>query len=473
MNKISFLQHTYTSSERVGEYGTYQYSRALSPDFIQKLDKLGHYTAPNNLPSNPQGRENEYPIAFYQSVVEGKNVFCRTQYIGRDRHSRTGRMGNYFAHSLVQTDNTPLSIWQLLDEINWQKGISSNEKPLIIESYDELPPFDNNPKTSQYLDETRLFLAQEPNRSGKLAEMIDKIIEGSRFVIIDKPDNLLMWVKVLSLALPPQLVQKLSFSSYHFNPVRTAFNIVGMTPDNDYDESDLISGGFSIIKGNSVSLRAYAKTMVTILKSANKDNYDTFIAHFQYFPHISDELNTETADFEILQKYETNFISLQEFKTDINDFPHLKTLLENALSNEIYLAWAAISLKQDNSVATFKRFFNSSKLNAIPHARQSLLVDFYNKKSLYSSAFYEILVNHKEELADSDIIQQIQVWQNRRAAIDVDSWRSAIKSAESIFFPRRTLLYDLYSEILLDGHLSAVTQKRKLSVIFSFITLSI
>lgn len=63
-----------------------------------------------------------------------------------------------------------------------------------------------------------------------------------------------------------------------------------------------------------------------------------------------------------------------------------------------------------------------------------------------------------------EIIQKIEVTQTRRASQDIDSWRNAIKSAESIFSPRRVLLYDLYSEILLDGHLTAVIEKRKLSV---------
>lgn len=63
-----------------------------------------------------------------------------------------------------------------------------------------------------------------------------------------------------------------------------------------------------------------------------------------------------------------------------------------------------------------------------------------------------------------DIIQKIEVTQTRRASQDIDTWRNAIKAAESIFSPRRVLLYDLYSEILLDGHLTAVIEKRKLSV---------
>lgn len=65
------------------------------------------------------------------------------------------------------------------------------------------------------------------------------------------------------------------------------------------------------------------------------------------------------------------------------------------------------------------------------------------------------------------IIQQLTVTQIRRASQDIDSWRSAIRSAESVYFPKRTALYDLYSEILLDGHLTAVVEKRKLSIINS------
>jgi phage gp29-like protein len=62
------------------------------------------------------------------------------------------------------------------------------------------------------------------------------------------------------------------------------------------------------------------------------------------------------------------------------------------------------------------------------------------------------------------IIQKIDVTQIRRTSQDIESWRNAIKNAESVLYPKRTLLYDLYSEILLDGHLTAVVEKRKLAV---------
>jgi phage gp29-like protein len=62
------------------------------------------------------------------------------------------------------------------------------------------------------------------------------------------------------------------------------------------------------------------------------------------------------------------------------------------------------------------------------------------------------------------IIQNIHITQARRTNEDINSWRTAIKTAENVYNPRRALLYDLYEEILLDGHLSAIIEKRKLAV---------
>lgn len=44
------------------------------------------------------------------------------------------------------------------------------------------------------------------------------------------------------------------------------------------------------------------------------------------------------------------------------------------------------------------------------------------------------------------------------------TWKTALKAAESIVSPTRRLLYDLYSDILLDPHLSSVVDKRFLAV---------
>lgn len=47
---------------------------------------------------------------------------------------------------------------------------------------------------------------------------------------------------------------------------------------------------------------------------------------------------------------------------------------------------------------------------------------------------------------------------------DIEKWRNAMRSAESKTNPRRTQLYDLYFDLVLDAHLSAVMEKRVLAV---------
>jgi len=57
------------------------------------------------------------------------------------------------------------------------------------------------------------------------------------------------------------------------------------------------------------------------------------------------------------------------------------------------------------------------------------------------------------------IINNIDVRPVNRTTQDIPNWRSAITSAEAKT-PRRTLLYDLYADVMLDGHVIAVLGKR-------------
>ncbi len=49
----------------------------------------------------------------------------------------------------------------------------------------------------------------------------------------------------------------------------------------------------------------------------------------------------------------------------------------------------------------------------------------------------------------------------RRDGFSIAQWRLAMKQAESVDYPSRTLLYDLYNDILLDTHLESVIGKRR------------
>lgn len=69
-------------------------------------------------------------------------------------------------------------------------------------------------------------------------------------------------------------------------------------------------------------------------------------------------------------------------------------------------------------------------------------------------------MTRKEDRSRSIVINEINVRSVDRGKKDIAWWRSALTSAESVNHPNRTRLYDLYEEIMLDGHLSGVIGKK-------------
>ena len=59
----------------------------------------------------------------------------------------------------------------------------------------------------------------------------------------------------------------------------------------------------------------------------------------------------------------------------------------------------------------------------------------------------------------------IVLTQPKRFGIDIADYMAAVRAAENVDFPRRYKLYDLYSDILLDTHLSSVIEKRRNAVL--------
>ena len=61
----------------------------------------------------------------------------------------------------------------------------------------------------------------------------------------------------------------------------------------------------------------------------------------------------------------------------------------------------------------------------------------------------------------------IVLTQPKRFGIDISDYTSAVKSAENVDYTRRYKLFDLYSDILMDTHLTCVIEKRKNAVLCS------
>lgn len=66
----------------------------------------------------------------------------------------------------------------------------------------------------------------------------------------------------------------------------------------------------------------------------------------------------------------------------------------------------------------------------------------------------------KEKQSAPVVVNQVVVRPVDRSHKDIATYRNAHIAAESVAYANRTRLYDLYDDILLDGHLSGVIQKR-------------
>ncbi len=62
-------------------------------------------------------------------------------------------------------------------------------------------------------------------------------------------------------------------------------------------------------------------------------------------------------------------------------------------------------------------------------------------------------------------IRRVITWEQQiqRVRQDIQKWRTAVKQAESIYFPNRYLLYQTYKDVVLDAHLSGALQQRTLN----------
>ncbi len=63
------------------------------------------------------------------------------------------------------------------------------------------------------------------------------------------------------------------------------------------------------------------------------------------------------------------------------------------------------------------------------------------------------------------VVQNITIKQTNRKTQDIENWRNAIKRFENLENPSRVLLYDLYSDITLDGQIESTWGKRQDSII--------
>ena len=62
--------------------------------------------------------------------------------------------------------------------------------------------------------------------------------------------------------------------------------------------------------------------------------------------------------------------------------------------------------------------------------------------------------------SDQVIVNELTIRSADRGKKDILFWKNSLMAAESVAFPNRTRLYDLYEDIVIDGHLAGVIAKR-------------
>lgn len=71
-----------------------------------------------------------------------------------------------------------------------------------------------------------------------------------------------------------------------------------------------------------------------------------------------------------------------------------------------------------------------------------------------------VVTREETEKPQGIIVNTIQVLATDRSIKDIRDWRNAHRTAESPFLPNRSRLLDLYDDVMLDGHLTGVIEKR-------------
>ena len=282
---VEFLEHIHTSSRLRQGFRTFQHSSEIDKELSRELALNGNYKAIHEIDLKckmPGDRKKLLPVDFSYKMIDGKQVFCRSEYLGLDRHSYPPRTGNYYAHSLIPQSNEPISFWQMVDEAPWTRELTdeqdnyANPVPLEIPTNEPKPRLSSAPKTAQYLQETKEFLAQGDN-AARMKEIIANAIEGKKMVVVDNPQELTMWMKIFSISFPPHLMKELSFSSCRQDLRRSTFDLTGTAPEN--------VTALDALKQNSEKMRIsgkgvkseYADQILDIFQNHGEQEYNAFM----------------------------------------------------------------------------------------------------------------------------------------------------------------------------------------------------
>lgn len=232
------LHQAYYTSCKTGWSGEGFQFNALSPaldrGLLGRLVDLCQYEPPPSQPSIPTDEDlAAFPVNFFfQLLADGSAVLGREVYVGK---GFDGRFGNFFAHLLI-TDSAlqdfagarPIEFWKSptwVQTPSSEKDLPEPEQPVRrthILDPDDLDQFFREGGREAYLP--AFFTAVE-----------SALASGRRIVLVEpESEGVARWVALATLILPPALVLRFSFCTYHKNPERSGALLVGTTADSQF-----------------------------------------------------------------------------------------------------------------------------------------------------------------------------------------------------------------------------------------------
>ncbi len=223
------LQEYYTSAEGKG-FHVKATSPGITADLQSAIDRLISYRMPSSLDSRAI---DTHPVAlryWYNALKPDRSILLCSQSAASDE---TNRAGNYFAHTLVME---PTNFSSIPPIFYWRSPVWQRNDPVQRTQVDSLPILDAS--KLEILDisfeDMWAFLALGEHRHW-LYKLLSAVVLSPktkrRIVIVDTIENVVWWIKLVTLLLPPDYRPLLSFSTYSHDLTLSPHLITGTTSD--------------------------------------------------------------------------------------------------------------------------------------------------------------------------------------------------------------------------------------------------
>jgi GTPase-associated protein 1, N-terminal domain type 2/GTPase-associated protein 1, C-terminal domain/GTPase-associated protein 1, middle domain len=257
---VAFQQLYYTSCERglagVPGYQFNAVSPGVTPEVMREVERITGYEPPPELAYEDAARDaGAYPVSLCFSPGEPA-LLANVVFTGSD-FSR--RFGNYFAHALATAapeadlgDRLPIETW---GAAFWTSQLADSTS---------LPPLPGPPPGGRLRPgAVEEFLRGHPERS-RLAALLTAVeravARGERTVVLVSAEAgaNAAWIAAASYLLPPALVRRTSFTTYHRRPAHSPFHLVGTVPGADLGSQPAhVFALFDFVRGRGSELEVH------------------------------------------------------------------------------------------------------------------------------------------------------------------------------------------------------------------------